>query len=157
MKAVNVHVSHDDTEPVANEVPTIEEMGLSFPEQYREPLVGLLYLGHLEETFQYAGHTFVMRTLKEAEFLVVANLIKQYEGTVGHKVAYKVAIVAMSLVEVDGQPLYESLGNETLELAARGKFNVVKQWFPHVVDYLFERYERLDATVGELIEVLGKD
>src|SRR5215469_14153846 len=77
----------------------------TFDQRYEEPFVGLLYLGALSDEFDWLGHRFVIRTLRDGEKLAIARLIKPYQDTVGTDRAYAAAVVALCTVSVDDDDL----------------------------------------------------
>jgi hypothetical protein len=126
----------------------------AFPTEYREPFRGLLYLGELQDSFTYAGHTFTLRTLREGQLLRAAQLTSQYEQTLGYQIAYRCALVAGALVSVDGEEIYVPVSRTEDEAAKR--FEVVLDWYPVVIDYVYRKYLELDAVATSIGEELGK-
>ena len=134
-----------------------EDSRFSFPKEHKTPLMGLLFLGYLEDEFDYAGHRFVIHTLTQGELLIASNLIERYESTIGRNRAYKASILACAVKSVDGQPLYQPLSeSEAKEDMTRKAFDVVLQWFPNVVDELYDRFEHLDRQVSSVVKSLGE-
>lgn len=137
-----------------NEEPSPVAPEMKFPEESKRSLRGLLYLGELTDEFTYAGHEFAIKTLTEGELLKAAQLVAKYEGTVGHGIAHRCAIVSASLVRVDGEELYQPL-SETEDEALK-RFDVVLEWYPVVIDQIFNKCLALDQTAAALGERLGK-
>ena len=47
-------------------------IGEVFPEEYKQPFLGLLYVGAMTKTVEYAGHKIALKTLTQGEELRVA-------------------------------------------------------------------------------------
>jgi hypothetical protein len=79
----------------------------TFDPKYADPFSGLLYLGALSDHFEWLGHEFDIRTLRDGEKLAVASIIKPYVDTMGADRAYACAVVGMAITGVDGDNLSE--------------------------------------------------
>ena len=90
---------------------TVNPLGAEvFPEEWKQPFEGLLYLGYLhKEIKKIPFHTFVVRTLTVNEKLEITLVTKDYQDTVGYGRAYRAAVVAAGLESVDGRELILSL------------------------------------------------
>src|SRR4051812_18330419 len=73
----------------------------SLPSQVRDRVDGLVWLGHLQDDFEFCGHHFTLRTLKADEDLLAGILAKKYSETLGQGKAWAWAHVALALVSVD--------------------------------------------------------
>lgn len=126
-----------------------------FDPQWRDELEGLMFLGKLEKRFHWVGHEFVIRTMTIDETLEVGLLTKQYQGTLGDAKSYQAALCAACIVSVDGRPLTVPLTSEPTDTMLVNKFQyVVKNWFPPVLDAVYEKYLELDATVIQVIQAM---
>lgn len=130
-----------------------ESQAGSFDQRYKDDFDGLAFLGALEARFDYIGHRFHIRTLTTNELLAVAMIVKQFEGTVGDSRAYATAMVAMSVVSVDGIGLPSPHEEKSAEYAwAFERFDYVKaKWFPWTVDYVYERFLLLEERVRNVL------
>lgn len=157
--------SYDPTEvtevplgtPLGTGEDTAEDDG-PFDPKYKEDFEGLAYLGALEARFSYIGHKIVVRTMTTHELLAVSRIVKDYADTIGDSRAYATAMVAMSIVTVDGiglpAPIEES--DEDLDWAFQ-RFNYVKaRWFPYVIDYVYERILLLENRVRDVLAEMEK-
>jgi hypothetical protein len=134
-------------------------MGESDPEgldelsgSVRSNIDDLIWLGHLEEEFEFAGHTFVLRTLKADEELLSATLTKEYIDTLGQAKAWAWANVALALVAVDGDEDWCPEIGPSKKANARGKFNYcIQNWYWPLGEYLFYEYTQLVARQIEAI------
>lgn len=127
---------------------------MKFPQEHKEALRGLLYLGSLTDVFAYAGHEFEVQTLREGQLLKAAQLVAQYERTLGHELAYNCALVSASILSVDGEPLYTPIAKD--EDLPRKRFEVVLNWFPIVVDNVYVKILELDIAAAAIGVELGK-
>lgn len=129
-----------------------------FHEKYKEGFKGLLYLGALQDDFEWLGHKFVIRTLRDGELLAIGQLIKQYTDTVALDRAYADAVVAMCVISVDGQELPIPIGEtERINEWAIQRFNHVKNnWYSFTVDEVYNRYLVLRDKAQAVVDALGK-
>lgn len=129
-----------------------------FPKEHREAFRGLIYLGRLEDTFDWAGHNFTVRTLTSLEHIISGMLIKPYLGTRVESRAWQASIVAAGTVHVDGEPLYVPLGaREEPSEVLRKKFQyVIENWHPSTVDALHRRIAALEIEAREVLAAMGK-
>lgn len=133
-----------------------------FDERYKDDFEGLAFLGALEGRFDYIGHRFHIRTLTTDEILAVSRIVKDFEGTIGDSKAYATAMVALSVVSVDGMGLPFPYEEASVDYAwAYERFNYVKaKWFPFTIDYVYERYilleERARSVLIEMTEQAKK-
>ena len=131
-----------------------EDSKAGFPEEYMEPLCGLLFLGSLSKNFTYAGHEFLIETLNEGEVLKVGQRMSEYRGTLSEMEARKAFTVAACVRAVDGYPVTNSLvpGQETFD----DRLQVVLKWYPPVIKYIYDRYRELEVTEFEVASALKK-
>ena len=129
-----------------------------FDPRYREPFIGLTFVGALVKKFALLGHSIVVRTLKADELLEVALLVKPYQGTIGELKAYNQAVVCMALASVDGRELPLPLGEGTdLHVWAQQRFDWLgAQYYPTTIGAIFEAYLELDQKVAEVVDAMGK-
>lgn len=151
----NEEIEHVQPEPEHIEVKT-EESALwdIFPQEHVEPLRGLLFVGKLEHEFEFAGHTFAIRTLTEGEYLRIGQLTKSYKGTSVEPDARLTFIVAACIERVDGEPIYTPISDEYDLIYEKAK--VVKKWYPAVIAKVFSEYNTIEKTAREVIESLKK-
>lgn len=111
-----------------------------FPEDTQKAVEGLMWLGHLEDTFTFCGHRFTLRTFKGEGDLMAGLLVKEYEGTIAQAKAWAWANVAMALVSVDGDPNFcPPVGPDPMD-HARAKFRyLITSWYWPTCEYMFEQ------------------
>lgn len=127
-----------------------------FPEQVQESVDGLVWLGHLETTVEFAGHEFVLRTLKGDEELYIALLAKEFIETFGQLMAMAWATIAVSLVSVDGDEHFCPPIGPNRKEHARGRFQYITQnWYWPLCEELYKEYEQLRQRQVEAIKVVS--
>lgn len=151
----------DPREPSSSQPPnTVDEVSeepqpAAFDPRYREEFEGLLFIGSLRKRFRWAGHEFVIRTLVTNELLEVSLLQKPYQGSMGEIKAYQAAVVAASILSVDGKPPPLPITDEISALEARFHY-VINHWQPIVIDMLYGQVMDLEAKVNEVLAAMGK-
>lgn len=127
-----------------------------FSEEVREDVNGLLWLGHIEDEFEFAGHSFALRTLKADEELFAARLTRDYQDTLGQGKAWAWAHVCQALTAVDGDEEFcPTVGPDRYE-RARGRFNYcTSKWFWVLGNALFQRYLTLAQRQLAAVEALS--
>lgn len=127
-----------------------------FDPKVRDPFNGLLFLGSLQDKFDWGGHSFTIRTLRSGELADVALAIKKYDGTDGEMKAYQGAVAAASLLDIDGEgfPLPTPIRSDEKEFDRRFAY-IMRNWFPPTLDAIYERYITLELTVREVVEAMG--
>lgn len=113
-----------------------------FPPESQLAISGLLHLGYIEKRVSYAGHEFVMRTLKSGEEITIALIVKEWSDSAGFAKAYATAAVAASLETLDGVPLYGPL-SDNMRAPIEQKFQTVRQWYWPVIEHLYNEYTEL--------------
>ena len=83
-----------------DEDPAFLEEGEDIPEDSSEPIIsadvtGLLYLGHLEDSFEFGGHSFVLATPKGDVEVAIAQLVDEFSGVMA-------ILILKSLTKPDG-------------------------------------------------------
>lgn len=127
----------------------------SFDPRYTEEFEGLLFLGALRKRFRWMGHEFVLRSLVTSEVLEVGLIQKPYMGSMGEIKAYQAAVVAASILSVDGKPPPIPVTDMDSDLEARFQY-VITHWQPIVIDMLYGQVLSLEMTVNETLSAMGK-
>lgn len=131
-----------------------DEVWNVFPEEHVQALRGLIYLGRLEKEYEYAGHSFLMSTLTEGDILRVGQLTGKYKGTLVEIESHRAFVVAASVQSVDGISLSQPISDDWDVIG--DKVRQVKEWYPAVIRYLYERYVELEATAIDVSNALKK-
>ena len=139
----------------------VDEQGKKLPTfdpRYSEDFEGLLYLGALTRTFNWLGHTFVIRTLTQDEVLTTPILMKPWGGTIGEPKAYATAMAALCVVSVDDKTLPMPVGDGQGDYAwAHQRFSYAKaNWFQFTIDKVYGEYLVLEAKAQAVIEAMEK-
>jgi hypothetical protein len=134
-----------------------DESPVEFDPQWRDPFVGLLYIGRLRSTFRWLGHKFVIRTLKTDELIDIALVTKKYQGTEADLKAYQAAVTAACVESLDDRPLPfpDIIKADSSAQSLERKFNwVVENLFPPVLDVVYDEYIQLEYQVQEIIKAM---
>jgi len=128
-----------------------------FDPDWMLPFKGLLHLGRLTDEFEWLGHRFVIQTMSTDQMIEVGLIHKDYIGTLADAKAYQVAVLAACVVSVDGEPLPIPIDRSKDGTGLRTRYGYIsRNWFPPVIDYLYERYLQLEVQVGKVMDSLGK-
>lgn len=142
----NPQQEQEETQPL----PTLDP-------KFREDFDGLLFLGKLEDEFTWLGHRFVIRTLTTEEILETGLIVKPYRDTMAEVKAYQAAIVAGTVVSVDGRPMPTPLTMSPSDTPLRNRFEYVRRnWFPPTLDVVYERYLLLEDRARAALEAMGE-
>lgn len=145
--------------PVFAEEPEPEEDPTSgfdgFPDEIRQDVDGLIWLGYLEDSFEFMGHDFTIRTLRGDEELIAGLVSKEYMDTLGQAKAWAWAQVGLALVAVDGDTNFcPPIGpNKKQYGQARFKY-VTENWYWPTCQYILNRYALLLDRQTEALEAL---
>lgn len=132
-----------------------EEGFAQFPDRVQEDVEGLIWLGYLEDAFDFCGHHFVIRTLRGEEELLAAAVTKEYVETLGQSRAWVWAVVSLSLVSVDGDEAFCPPIGPDRSAYARARFAYVTQnWFWPVAAAIFQRYTTLQERQTRAVEAV---
>jgi hypothetical protein len=146
--------SADESVPGPGEEPAYDE-----PDpRWRTDFHGLLYLGALRARFSWMGHVIRIRTLRGNEELIVAQLGRDWAETMGGVRAHAIAMVALAVESIDGQPLPSPLGEQDAGSIgwAEERFRYAGRWYSYTIDHIFQRYLELEGRVREVMDELGK-
>lgn len=126
-----------------------------FSPKVQEDVNGLLWLGSIQDSVEYAGHTFTLRTLKADEELFAARLTQNYQDTLAQGKAWAWAHVSQALVDVDGDEEFcPALGPDRWA-NARARFNFcVSRWYWITGEALFNEYLKLVQRQAEAVKAI---
>lgn len=124
-----------------------------FPPEVREDVEGLIWLGYLEDEFDFCGHHFVIRTLRGDEELLASLVCKEFVETLGQARAWVWAQIAMALVAVDGDENFCPPVSSNKRDYARARFQYcTARWFWPVAAFINTRYGLLIERQQEAIQ-----
>ena len=113
-----------------------------------------MFLGYLQrEVTKIPFHKFVIKTLNINDKLEVSLITKPYMDSSGFGRAYKAAIVAASLVSVDGKQLVPS--NRNINVVRQKYDYVIDNWYDSTIDLLYEEVDSLENRVIFVLQELG--
>lgn len=117
----------------------------------------LITVGKLTEIFSFAGHRVHLSTLTVGLELQIGLLTKPFLNSDAYPRAYKAAVVAGSVMELDGQPVYQPIGpHEDPEFIMRKKFEIWNGYYPITVDLIYSKVMELEQKLIPLVEKLKK-
>ncbi len=130
----------------------------TFDERHVEPFEGLVFLGALTSTFEWLGHSFVVKTVTGDEVLGAAQIVKPWQGTLGESRAYAIAMAAVAIVSIDGQELPIPVSSEGGEYAwIYQRFNYVKaHWHAPTIDKVYSEFRTLEGKTDAVLEAMEK-
>lgn len=127
-----------------------------FDSRYVDEFEGLMYLGALVDDFEWMGHKFRIRTAKTDELAEAALLVKPYQGTDVEMKVYQVAVVAASVLSVDGRPLPAPISSDPADTALSNRFRyVMSNWYGPTIDAVYQRYYELELRARQVLEAMG--
>ena len=129
-------------------------IGEVFPEEYKQPFLGLLYVGAMKKTVEYAGHKIVLKTLTQGEELRVGQLTREYVGTRVEMNATKMYMVAASIESVDGDSMLSGLYEDVDPITT--KADQLKKWYAPAVMFLYDEYSAMVKSCREVADALKK-
>lgn len=134
----------------------------SFPEGVADDVDGLLWLGFLEESVEFCGHEFVIRTLRLEDEMVAGLAAKDYKDSVSQAKAWIAAQVGMALVSVDGDENFCPQAGPNKKDFARARFQyVTHNWYEPTINYLYVKYvellERQEEVLKEMENLSQED
>jgi hypothetical protein len=141
----------DTTEPQAG----VETKAPFSDADVRADFGTVLEIGRLEETFEWGGHSFTIRTLSIGVVMELGLMTKQYQGTTSDLRAFTTAIVAAALTHVNGEPLVVPIESNVRYADVRARFRYLQEnWYPPIIDVLYDRYMRLEGRANEVVNRL---
>lgn len=149
----------DDAPTTASEpIPEEDQMRpREFDPKHREPFLGLLYVGYLDDEVTVYGHKFRLATPTNTERLQIGMVISPWRNTLTEEIAYGQAVVSAFLHSVDGTALPEPVTTNPKDFALRDRFNWVGENLKRpVINALFDACLKLDAQVDEVLAAMGK-
>ena len=144
----------DDDYLVGVEEVSKDDSTSGFPDEHMQPLRGLLFVGSLSKNFMYAGHEFLIETLTEGDVLRVGQMMSEYRGTFSESEARKCFTVAACVKSVDGYAIVTDIEPTSDNLPQ--KADIVKRWYPPVIDYIYRRYSELESSAFAVASSLKK-
>jgi len=129
----------------------------NFTKDESDQFKSLIQIGSLTDVITVFGHKITIATLTVAEDLEVGLLLKEYMDTHAFQRAYKTLIAAAAVKEIDGRPLVQalSIADDSATSVAR-KFDRMKEYYPSVIDEIFDGVKALETNLVPVLSRLGK-
>ena len=126
-----------------------------FDPRYREPFMGLIYLGKLTKTEILYGHSFYLETPSQSVVLEGGLLHKQYLNSLSSELAWAAIRVGTYLLKVDDKPLPEPIGPADSGLNGRVTW-ILSNLKGQVIQDLYEKCLLLDVQVNDTLRELER-
>lgn len=131
--------------------PTIEDLEPEVRSDYQD----IIHLGDIRDVFDFAGHSFELKTLTIEEELAAGQLLRGYKESPLAEKAAVTMFMAASIVTVDGKPLSMSLeATSSPEKEIRARFDVIRKWRPPVIEELNRHFLELQERMYKVFEDL---
>lgn len=129
-----------------------------FSPAIRENVRGLCYIGFLERSVQFCGHSFTIRTLRPGEKAAIAIAVQPWRGTLSEAEVWANGHVAMALTSVDEDDAFCPQIGPELNSFARARLNYITNpengWFQPTLDFLYTSFLGLETEAYQAIEEL---
>jgi hypothetical protein len=125
-------------------------------EDESESFRNLVMVGAISDTFEIAGHKVILHTLNVDEDLQVGVLLHKFTDTHAFPRAYKTLICAAAIISIDGEPLVTHFSLSEGKVTVQERFDKLKDFFPVVIDAIYERFVELEEKVTPVVSRLGK-
>lgn len=117
----------------------------------------LLTVGRRAKTISVCGHSVVIQNLNTDDDLRIGLFCKDFQGAVPADArAYQVATCAAGIRSIDGQPLYQPLGDTDPQEIFDQKLARLRNYYPVVITQIYREILALDGEFIELAQKLGK-
>jgi hypothetical protein len=148
----------DNDEEISPPAPEVSDLiPVDLTEEEQQNFESIITFGKKTALDEVFGHSVYLSTLTVEEELQVGLLVKPYLNTDAYYRAYKTAVVAASVKEIDGQPLYTAMSpHEDTNQIMRKKWEKIKTYYPVVVDSMYNCVTRLEEELGGLIEKISR-
>lgn len=137
------------------EEPEFKLENAEFDPRYKDPFLGLLYLGKLTDTVRKFGHTFTLETPSQAVRLETGLVHKKYANTLTSELAWAAITVAAYLTNVDGTILPQPIGPHDTGIVARVAW-ILDNLHNFVIQSLYEDCLILEARVSQTLQELER-
>lgn len=158
-------VSFGDEERIRVATPEQEEIAAAaageqtteLTDEERKWFDTLLTVGRRSKTISVFGHEVVIQNLNTDDDLRIGLACKEFQGAVPADArAYQVATCAAGIRSIDGQPLYQPLGETDPQEMFDQKMARLRQYYPVVITQIYREILALDGEFIELAQKLGK-
>lgn len=134
-----------------------EQETTTLDKEERDTFQSLLTIGQTTKKVDVLGHPVVLKTMTVTDELMVGLESKIYKGSEAFPRAYQSAVVAASVVTVDGRQLYIPISPEESESEVfQKKLEKVHSLYPLVVSEIYRNYLEVEKEFAQLAKKLGK-
>lgn len=149
-------IESERVEEIAEEIKAEEEEVTELTDEERVLFQSLMTVGRRSKSIDVLGHTVVIQSLRVADDLRIGLWCKKYEETRGFQRAYQLGVCAAGIRTIDGKPLYESLTPSAEDEIFESKVEKLQDYYPIVINQIYNSIIGLDAEFAELAMKLGK-
>lgn len=143
----------EGTIPPAQEEDEVTEL----TDEERSVFQSLLTIGQTTKKVDVLGHPVVLKTMTVNDELMVGLESKKYHGSEAFARAYQSAVVAASVVTLDGKQLYLPISPEESDSEVFEKrLEKVHALYPLVVSEIYRNYLEVEKEFAQLAKKLGK-
>lgn len=148
-----IRVGEPEAEPEDEDEDPIEV----FSKEDRDTFASLMTIGTRSREFSVLGHVVKMKTPNTDDELRVAQASKEFRETEGFVRSYQAAVLACTLVEVNGEPIFQSLTPvEDPQERFEQTLKKVRQMYPLVVSMLYQKVIEMEQGYADMAHKLGK-
>lgn len=135
-----------------------EQTSYSLEKEERDYFKNALVIGREEKTDYVFGHKIKVQTTSVAEELQASLLSDKYQQSSGYARAFRTAMVAAYIREIDDKPLYTPISSEDADHIVQRKFDILQTYFPLFVDQVYEQMVKgVESDLAAKVkEKLGK-
>jgi hypothetical protein len=128
-----------------------------FDPRYRQSFLGVMFIGYLENEFEFSHHKFRIATPSRRERMQIGLAIQEYKDAPTWELAWQAAVVAAFLLAIDDEPLPEPVVKNSKLTAYTERFNwVIDNLYEPVIDHVYTKCFELWGEVDKVMEGMGK-
>jgi hypothetical protein len=149
-------IESERVEEVIEEIEAPKEEVTELTDEERVLFQSLMTVGKRYKPIEIMGHTVVVQSLRVSDDLRIALWCKKYEESRGFQRAYQLAVCAAGIRTINGKALYESLAPSAEDEIFEAKIEKLRNYYPIVINQIYNSIVGLDAEFAELAIKLGK-
>ena len=144
-------------EPEVEGVVSEDEEVTELSDEERSTFQSLVTIGQITRTIDVLGHPVILRTMSVADELMVGLESQKYRGSEAFARAYQSAVVAATVVTIDGKALYTPISAEESDSEVfTHRLKKVHALYPLVVSEIYRKYMEVESEFAKLAQKLGK-
>lgn len=146
----------DEVEEQASPSPEEEET-TTLSDDERAQFKTLLTIGRVTKEVDVLGHPVLMKTMTVSDELMVGLETEKYRKSEAFARAYQSAVVAASVISIDGEPVYTPISAEESDTEVFTKrLKKIHALYPIVVSEIYRHYMEVEKEFAQLAQKLGK-